>query len=103
MIQTADQYIFLYRTLIEGILTIDTNISLQEYLNTKKFRMDVKNQYKVIKKLNQKLKINIFLNQLLEQLQTTIEYSYRGALDPANINKNRIETILARMFITFSQ
>jgi hypothetical protein len=47
MIQTADQYVFLYRTLIEGILTMDTNISLQEYLSTKKLRMDTKSQYKV--------------------------------------------------------
>ena len=31
----------------------------------------------------------------MEQLQSTIEYSYRGALDPANANKNRVETILA--------
>jgi hypothetical protein len=47
MIQTVDQYVFLYRTLIEGLLTMDTNISLQEYLATKKLRMDVKSQYKV--------------------------------------------------------
>jgi hypothetical protein len=47
MIQTVDQYVFLYRTLIEGILTIDTNVSLQEYLQTKKLRMDPKSQYKV--------------------------------------------------------
>ncbi len=47
MIQTADQYVFLYRTLIEGILTMDTNILLQEYLTTKKLRMDTKSQYKV--------------------------------------------------------
>jgi protein tyrosine phosphatase len=40
--------------------------------------MDTKSQYK-----------------LLEQLQSTIEYSYRNALDPVNINKNRVETILA--------
>ncbi|CAF1274014.1 unnamed protein product [Adineta ricciae] len=78
MIQTAEQYVFLYRTLIEGIVTMDTNVSLQEYMTTKKFRMDTKTQYK-----------------LLEQLQSTIEYSCRGALEPANINKNRSETILA--------
>jgi hypothetical protein len=47
MIQTADQYVFLYRTLIEGILTMDTNILLQEYLTTKKLRVDTKSQYKV--------------------------------------------------------
>ena len=47
MIQTADQYVFLYRTLIEGILTMDTNVSLQEYITTKKLRMDTKSQYKV--------------------------------------------------------
>jgi hypothetical protein len=47
MIQTADQYVFLYRTLIEGILTVNTNISLQEYLTTKKLPMDTKSQYKV--------------------------------------------------------
>ena len=47
MIQTVDQYVFLYRTLIEGILTMDTNVSLQEYLTTRKLRMDIKSQYKV--------------------------------------------------------
>lgn len=47
MIQTVDQYVFLYRTLIEGILTVDTNVSLQEYLQTKKLRMDPKSQYRV--------------------------------------------------------
>jgi hypothetical protein len=49
MIQTVDQYVFLYRTLIEGILTRDTNISLQEYMMTRKLHMDVKSQYKVRK------------------------------------------------------
>ncbi|UJR34076.1 hypothetical protein I4U23_021486 [Adineta vaga] len=78
MIQTVEQYVFLYRTIIEGIVTMDTNVSLSEYTMTKKLRMDTKNQYK-----------------LLEQLQSNIEYSYRGALEPANINKNRNETILA--------
>ncbi|CAF0964408.1 unnamed protein product [Adineta steineri] len=78
MIQTIDQYVFLYRTLIEGILTMDIGISLEEYMTTKKFHMDPRNQYK-----------------LLEQLQSNIEYSYRGALEPANISKNRVETILA--------
>lgn len=47
MIQTAEQYVFLYRTLIEGILTVDTSISLQEFLSTKKLRVDSKSQYKV--------------------------------------------------------
>ena len=47
MIQTAEQYVFLYRTLIEGIVTMDTNVSLQEYMTTKKLRMDTKTQYKV--------------------------------------------------------
>ena len=47
MIQTVDQYVFLYRTLIEGILSMDTNISLQEYLTTRKLRLDPKSQYKV--------------------------------------------------------
>ncbi len=47
MIQTVDQYVFLYRTIIEGILTMDTSISLQEYMITKKLYMDAKNQYKV--------------------------------------------------------
>ncbi|CAF0950892.1 unnamed protein product [Rotaria sordida] len=78
MIQTVDQYVFLYRTLIEGILTMDASISLQEFMMIRKLHMDAKSQYK-----------------LLEQLQSTIEFSYQGALDPANINKNRVETILA--------
>ena len=47
MIQTVEQYVFLYRTLIEGILTVDTSIPLQEFLSTKKLRMDSKSQYKV--------------------------------------------------------
>ena len=47
MIQTAEQYVFLYRTLIEGILTVDTSIPLQEFLTTKKLRVDSKSQYKV--------------------------------------------------------
>ena len=47
MIQTAEQYVFLYRTLIEGIVTLDTNVTLQEYMMTKKLRMDTKTQYKV--------------------------------------------------------
>jgi hypothetical protein len=47
MIQTVEQYVFLYRALIEGILTMDANISLHEYLTTKKLRMDAKSQYKV--------------------------------------------------------
>lgn len=34
----------------------------------------------------------------MEQLQSTIEYSYRGALDPSNANKNRVESILAGKF-----
>lgn len=33
----------------------------------------------------------------MEQLQSNIEFSYRGALDPSNTNKNRVETILARI------
>ncbi|CAF4717328.1 unnamed protein product, partial [Rotaria sp. Silwood2] len=73
MIQTADQYVFLYRTLIEGILTIDASISLQEFMMTRKLHMDAKSQYK-----------------LLEQLQSTVEFSYQGALDPANVHKNRV-------------
>ena len=47
MIQTVDQYVYLYQTLIEGILTMDTNMSLHDYLNTKRLRMDAKSQYKV--------------------------------------------------------
>ncbi|CAF1025802.1 unnamed protein product [Adineta steineri] len=78
MIQTVDQYVFLYRTLIEGILTMNTNVSLQEFMVTRKVHMDMKDQYK-----------------LLEQLQSSIEFSYRAALDPANIDKNRVESILA--------
>lgn len=51
MIQTADQYVFLYRALIEGILTMDISIPLHEYMTTRKLRMDVKPQYKVSKSL----------------------------------------------------
>jgi hypothetical protein len=47
MIQTVDQYVFLYRTLIEGILTMDTSIPLQEYMMTRKLRMDAKSQFRV--------------------------------------------------------
>ena len=47
MIQTADQYVFLYRTLIEGILTMDTPVSLPEYMATRTLRMDLRSQYKV--------------------------------------------------------
>ncbi len=47
MIQTVDQYVFLYRALIEGILTMNTNISLQEFMITRKVHMDIKDQYKV--------------------------------------------------------
>ena len=47
MIQTVDQYVFLYRTLIEGILTIDTPVSLPEYMATRNLRMDLRSQYKV--------------------------------------------------------
>jgi hypothetical protein len=50
MIQTADQYVFLYRALIEGILTMDASISIQEYLTTKKLYMDAKSQYRVSSK-----------------------------------------------------
>jgi hypothetical protein len=47
MIQTVDQYVFLYRALIEGILTMYTYISLQEFMITRKVYMDIKDQYKV--------------------------------------------------------
>lgn len=47
MIQTVDQYVFLYRALIEGILTMNTFISLQEFMITRKVYMDIKDQYKV--------------------------------------------------------
>ena len=47
MIQTADQYVFLYRALIEGILTEQTSISLKEFMVTRKVHMDIKDQYKV--------------------------------------------------------
>jgi len=50
MIQTVDQYVFLYRALIEGILTLNTNISLQEFMITRKVHMDIKDQYKVCEK-----------------------------------------------------
>jgi len=78
MIQTVEQYVFLYRTLIEGILTFDTFISLQEFLTTKKLRVDAKTQFR-----------------LLEQLENNVEFSYRGATDPQNTTKNRSEFILA--------
>ena len=47
MIQTADQYVFLYRTLIEGLVTLNATVTLQEYLTSIKLRMDSKSQYKV--------------------------------------------------------
>ena len=47
MIQTVDQYVFLYRTLIEGILTMDTSVSVHEYIKTRSLYMDLKSQYKV--------------------------------------------------------
>jgi hypothetical protein len=52
MIQTVDQYVFLYRALIEGILTMQTCISLQEFMITRKVYMDIRDQYKV--RLNNK-------------------------------------------------
>jgi hypothetical protein len=60
MIQTVDQYVFLYRTIIEGILTMDTSISLQEYMITKKLYMDAKNQYKVTRNREKEKKEFIF-------------------------------------------
>jgi hypothetical protein len=47
MIQTADQYVFLYRALIEGVLSINTSISVQEFMATRKLHMEIKHQYKV--------------------------------------------------------
>ncbi|CAF1004077.1 unnamed protein product [Didymodactylos carnosus] len=76
MIQTVDQYVFLYRALIEGIWTSDTNIPIDFF--KKKFKIDTKAQYR-----------------LLEQFQSTIELNYQSALDPINISKNRLDTILA--------
>lgn len=49
MIQTVDQYVFLYRALIEGIVTMQTSIPLQEFMITRKVPMDIKDQYKVNK------------------------------------------------------
>ena len=49
MIQTADQYVFLYRTFIEGILSNGTTMTAQEFLNIRKFPMDIKTQYKVLR------------------------------------------------------
>ena len=98
MIQTVEQYVFLYRTLIEGILTFDTFISLQEFLTTKKLRVDAKTQFRV-KQKDQKRKIDferLFFSKLLEQLENNVEFSYRGATDPQNTTKNRSEFILAR-------
>lgn len=47
MIQTVEQYVFLYRSLIEGILSFGTNITLQEFTAKKSFPVDIKSQYKV--------------------------------------------------------
>ena len=47
MIQTVDQYVFLYRALIEAILTMQTYISLQEFMITRRVHMDIKDQYQV--------------------------------------------------------
>ena len=52
MIQTADQYVYLYQTLVEGLLTMDTNMPLQEYLLKERLPMDPKSQYKVREKIN---------------------------------------------------
>ena len=79
MIQTADQYVCLYQTLIEGILTMDTNMSLQEYLTTKRLRMDTKSQYKVRRRSPYEIKAycNIvlisFSNNCNQRLNTHIE------------------------------
>jgi hypothetical protein len=57
MIQTVDQYVFLYRALNEGIVTMNTYISLQEFIITRKLYVDIKDQYKVrriIKKTEKK-------------------------------------------------
>ncbi|CAF1627230.1 unnamed protein product, partial [Adineta ricciae] len=78
MIQTVGQYVFLYRALIEGILTLNASISLPEFMTTRRVHMDIKDQYR-----------------LLEQLQATVEFSYHTARDPLNIDKNRVESILA--------
>lgn len=47
MIQTVEQYVYLYQALIEGLLTMDTNMPLQEYLLKERLPMDPKSQYKV--------------------------------------------------------
>ena len=47
MIQTVDQYVFLYRTLIEGILTMKTSISLEEFLLTRQIHMNLQEQFQV--------------------------------------------------------
>ncbi len=47
MIQTADQYVFLYRALIEAILTKNTSVPLREFMVTRRLYMDIKDQYKV--------------------------------------------------------
>ncbi len=47
MVQTVDQYVFLYRALIEGILTMQTYVPLQEFMITRKVYMDIKDQCKV--------------------------------------------------------
>ena len=62
MIQTADQYVFLYQTLIEGILTRDASIALKEYMMTGKLHMDIRSQYKVRKKERKTIIFVFFCN-----------------------------------------
>lgn len=93
MIQTVDQYVFLYRALIEGILTERTSIPVKEFIITRKVPMDIKDQYKVSAKLSPPKKPLLF--QLLEQFQADLRFTYHGATEPSNRKKNRFETILA--------
>jgi len=64
MIQTVDQYVFLYRALNEGIVTMNTYVSLQEFIITRKLHVDIKDQYKVrrIIKKNREKEIFFCLN-----------------------------------------
>jgi hypothetical protein len=64
MIQTVDQYVFLYRALNEGIVTMNTYVSLQEFIITRKLPVDIKDQYKVrrIIKKNREKEIFFCLN-----------------------------------------
>lgn len=75
MIQTADQYVFLYRALIEGILTEQTSISLKEFMITRKVHMDIKDQYKVTFSVCQFNQLIFSFSHYLVIRTVAIEYS----------------------------